>query len=377
MYFHYIYLYNFYIYIDLKCMYIYIYTYSLLITIYFLKVMNDQQGVFFPYAPMWYEGKPYGLSLLTLSPVNIVKPFTPSSWTFTLAKNIAIVGVLLLGNLLMIRLIRSENKIFRFVLNQSQKRQTKRLTEIKLFTWCLSLLLISYCFGSNLQCTLLLVSHEEYYPEFFLPDSVIALMTEVLMFIIFIGQYPLIYSKLSKYLNDTSNNHQQTSPRWRRVIRCHAISLGWVGPFYSIQLFGVAIVYLGILFINSPLETLTYTFWYIFLLAAIVVILHEVYLMLRHPKNCCICGNYATIFFCIALVFIYSGLSLYVIALLRRYRDVSPLFDSTKLMEYVISTLLVAGLGYFGKRKVKGWYEAGDNNEDERRKDEDVNMLPY
>ena len=341
--------------------------------------MNDQQGVFFSYVPMWYEGKPYGLSLYTLSPVNIEKPFAPSSWTFTLAKNIAIVGVLLLGNLLMIRFIRSENKIFSFVLNQSQKRQTKRLTEIKLFTWCLSLLLISYYFGSNLQCTLLLMSHEEYYPEIFLPDSVIALMIEILMFIIFIGQYPLIYRKIGKYLNDTSNNQQQISPRWRRVIRCHAVSLGWAGPLYSIQVIGVVIVYLGMKFIDSPLETITYTFWFILLLAAIVVILHEVYLMLRHPKNCCICSNYVTIFFCIALVFIYTGLSLYAIAILRRYRDISsvPLFDSTKLMEYVISTLLVAGLGYFGKRKMKDWYEAGNNNEDERREDEDVNMLPY
>ena len=339
--------------------------------------MNDQQGVFFRYAPMWYEGKPYGISLATLSPVNILK--VPSSWTFTLAKNIAIVGVLLLGNLLMIRLIRSENKIFIFVLNQSQKRKTKRLTEIKLFTWCLSLLLISYYFGSNLQCTLLLVSHEEYYPEFFLPDCVIALMIVVLMFIIFIGQYPLIYRKISIYLYDTSNNQQQISSRWRRVIRCHAVSLGWVGPLYGFQVFGVAIVYLGIFFIDSPLETVTFTFWFILLLAAIVVILHEVYLMLRHPKNCCICSNYATIFFCIAIMFIYTGFSLYVIALLRHYRDVSSvsLFDSTKLMEYVISTLLVAVLGYFGKRKVKDWYEAGDNNEDERREDEDVNMLPY
>ena len=343
---------------------------------YFLKIMNDQKGVFFQYAPKWYEGKPYGLSLYTLLPLNI-KHFIPPSWTCTLAKNIAIVGVLLLGNLLMIRLIRSENKIFIFVLNQSQKRKTKRLTEIKLFTWCLSLLLISYYFGSNLQCTLLLVSHEEYYPEFFLPDCVIALMIVVLMFIIFIGQYPLIYRIMGKYLNDTSNNQQQISQRWRRVIRCHAVSLGWAGPFYSIQVFGVVIVYFVIYFIDSPLETVTSTLWYIFLLAAIVVILHEVCLMLRHPENCCICSNYATIFFCIAIVFIYSGLSLYVIALLRRYRDVSPLFDGTKLMEYVISTLLVAGLGYFGKRKVKDWYEAGDNNEDERREGEDVNMLPY
>ena len=339
--------------------------------------MNDQQGIFFPYAPMWYEGKPYGLSLNTLLPVNIVKHFTPSRWTFTLAKNIVIVGVLLLGSLLMIRFIRSENKIFSFILNQSQKRQTKRLTEIKLFTWCASLILISYYFACNLKCTLLLVSHEEYYPEFFLPDCVIALMIVVLMFIIFIGQYPLIYRKMSKYLNDTSNNQQQISQRWRRVIRCHAVSLGWAGPLYSIQVIGVVIVYLGISFITSPLETVTSTLWCILLLAAIVVIFHEVYLMLRHPKNCCICSNYATIFFCIALVFIYTGLLLYAIALLRHYRDVSPLFDSTKLMEYVISTLLVAGLGYFGKKKVKDWYEAGDNNEDESREDEDVNMLPY
>ena len=334
--------------------------------------MNDPQGVFFRYAPMWYEGKPYGLSLDTFSPDGILKSFTPSSWTYTLAKNIAVVGVVILGNLLMIRLIRSENKIFIFVLNQSQKRQIKRF---KLFTWCLSLFYLSYYFASNLKCTLFLVSHEEYYPEFFLPDCVIALTIAVLIFIIFIGQYPLIYNKINKYLYDTSNyNQQQISPRWRRVIRCHAISLGWAGPLYSIQMFGVAIVYLVIFFLDSPLETVTYSFWYILLLAAIVVILHEVYLMLRHPKNCCICSNYATIFFCIAIVFIYTGLSLYVIALLRHYRDVSPLFDSTKLMEYVISTLLVAALGYFGKRKMKDWYEAG---EDKRREDEDVNMLPY
>ena len=281
--------------------------------------MNDQQGVFFPYTPMWYEGKPYGLSLATLSPSNIIKHFIPLSWTFPLARSIAIVGVLLLGNLLVIRLIRSENKNLIFVLNQSQKRQAKRLAEIKLFTWCL--------------------------------------MIEVLMFIIFIVQYPLIYRKINKYLNNTSNNQQQMSPRWRRVIRCHAISLGWAGPLYSIQVFGVIIVYLGTFFIISPFETVTFTVWCILLLAAIVVILHEVYLMLRHPKNCCICSNHATIFFCIAIMFIYTGLSLYVTSLLRRYKDVSsvPLFDGTKLMEYVISTLLVAGLGYFGKRKVKDW----------------------
>ena len=170
--------------------------------------MNDQQGVFFPYAPMWYEGKPYGISLATPSPSNIIKHFIPSSWTFPLARSIAIVGVLLLGNLLVIRLIRSENKNLIFVLNQSQKRQAKRLAEIKLFTWCLSLLLISYYFVGSLLCTLNLVSHEEYYPEFFLPDCMIALMIEVLMFIIFIVQYPLIYRKINKYLNDTSKNHQ-------------------------------------------------------------------------------------------------------------------------------------------------------------------------
>ena len=70
-------------------------------------------------------------------------------------------------------------------------------------------------------------------------------------------------------------------------------------------------------------------------------------------------------------------MSLYVTALLNHYKDVSPLFDSTKLMEYVLSTLLVAGLGYFGKKKMKDWYEAGDhdNNEDKRR--EDVGMLLY
>ena len=174
------------------------------------------------------------------------------------------------------------------------------------------------------------------------------------MLISFIGQYPLIYRKINKLLNGSSNNQQQIPPRWRRVIRCHAVSLGWAGPVYSIQVFGVVIVYLGIYFINSPLEAVTYSSNYILQLAAIVVILHEVYLMSRHPKNCCICSNHATIFFCIAVVSIFTGMSLYVTALLNHYKDVSPLFD-----------------------RMKDWYEVGDhdNNEDERR--EDVGMLSY
>ena len=337
--------------------------------------MNDSQGVFFQYEPLWYEGKPYGISLTTLTPL-FVADNIPSRWTFTLAKNIVILGIILLGNLLIIEVIRSENKILIFILKQSQKRQ-KRLTEVKLFTWCFSLLIICYYSWSNLQCTVFLMSHEEYYPDIFLPDCVIALIIEVFMFISFISQYPLIYGKINKLLNESSNNQQQIPPRWRRVIRCHAISLGWAGPVYSIQVFGVDIVYFGIVFIKQPLEAVTYSFCYILQLAAIVVILHEVYLMLRHPKNCCNFSNHATIFFCIAIVFIFTGMSLYVTALLNHYKDVSPLFDSTKLMEYVLSTLLVAALGYFGKKKMKDWYEAGDhdNNEDKRR--EDVGMLLY
>ena len=336
--------------------------------------MNDSQGVFFQYEPLWYEGKPYGISLTTLTPL-FEADNIPSRWTFTLAKNIVILGIILLGNLLVIQVIRSENKIFIFILKQSQKRQ-KRITKVKLFTWCFFLLIINYYSWSNLQCTVFLMSYEEYYPDIFLPDCVIALIIEVFMFISFIGQYPLIYGKINKLLNESFNNQQQIPPRWRRVIRCHAISLGWAGPVYSIQMFGVAIVYLGIWFIHQPLEVVTYSFCYILQLAAIVVIVHEVYLMLRHPKNCCICSNHATIFFCIAIVFIFTGMSLYVTALLNHYKDVSPLFDSTKLMEYAISTLLVAGLGYFGKKKMKDWYEAGDdNNEDKRR--EDVGMLLY
>ena len=266
--------------------------------------MNDSQGVFFQYEPLWYEGKPYGISLTTLTPLYISDNI-PSRWTFTLAKNIVILGIILLGNLLIIQVIRSENKILIFILKQSQKRQ-KRLTEVKLFSWCFLLLIICFYSWSNLQCIVTLMSHEEYFPDFFLPDCVIALIIEVFMLISFIGQYPLIYGKINKLLNESSNNQQQP-PRWRRVIRCHAISLGWAGPVYSIQVFGVAIVYLGILFINQPLEAVTYSFCYILQLAAIVVIVHEVYLMLRHPKNCCNFSNHATIYFCIAIVFILQA----------------------------------------------------------------------
>ena len=215
------------------------------------NVMNDSQGVFFGYVPMWYEGKPYGISLITLT----VSDNIPSRWTFTPAKNIGILSIILLGNLLVIQVIRSENKSLICILNQSQKRQKRLLTEVKHFSWCFSLALLIICYysWSNLQRTVILMSHEEYYLDIFLPDCVIALIIEVFMLTSFIGQYPLIYGKINKLLNESSNNQQQISPRWRRVIRCHAISLGWAGPVYSIQVFGVAIVYLGILFIYSPL----------------------------------------------------------------------------------------------------------------------------
>ena len=88
------------------------------------KVMNDSQGVFFQYEPLWYEGKPYGISLTTLTPL-FAADGIPSRWTFTLAKNIVILGIILLGNLLVIQVIRSENKILIFILNQSQKRQKR------------------------------------------------------------------------------------------------------------------------------------------------------------------------------------------------------------------------------------------------------------
>ena len=108
--------------------------------------MNDSQGVFFRYVPMWHEGKPYGISLTTLTPFHVTN--IPRIWTFTLAKNIVILGIILLGNLLIIQVIRSENKILIFILNQSQKRQKR--TEVKLFSWCFLLLLICYYSWSNL-----------------------------------------------------------------------------------------------------------------------------------------------------------------------------------------------------------------------------------
>ena len=33
------------------------------------KVMNDSHRVFFQYEPLWYEGKPYGISLTMLTPL--------------------------------------------------------------------------------------------------------------------------------------------------------------------------------------------------------------------------------------------------------------------------------------------------------------------
>ena len=84
--------------------------------------MNDSQGVFFRYEPMWH-----GISLITLTSLFLSNKIPPRCiWAFTLTKNIVIFGILLLGNLLMIQVIRSENKIIYFY-SESESKETKKI----------------------------------------------------------------------------------------------------------------------------------------------------------------------------------------------------------------------------------------------------------
>ena len=240
-------------------------------------------------------------------------------------------------------------------ISSSSKNTSKTFTQFKIFGWIFTLSLFGVYISCSVHAIHLLSTHEEYYPEYFLPESVLQLMFVLVMVIIFSCEYPLIYNTINTSRQSRcSYKHQRNhlKAKCRDLIFRHLSAVGWAGPIYCVQTFAVAMVYIGVYFFANPLEVFINTLGILIILCFSVIILHELYLMIRHPKKCCHCKNHVKILFCVAVVLVYAGLAECILLLLKHYKDLSPLFDITKVVQYLISTACVALLGYLGKQKL-------------------------
>ena len=100
----------------------------------------------------------------------------------------------------------------------SNKNTSKTFTQFKIFGWILSLSLFGMYIGVTVYAIHLLNTHEEYYPEYFLPESVLQLMLVLVMLIIFPCEYPLIYntintSRQSRFSYKHGRNHKVANCR--------------------------------------------------------------------------------------------------------------------------------------------------------------------
>ena len=98
--------------------------------------------------------------------------------------------------------------------------------------------------------------------------------------------------------------------------------------------------------------------------------------MLRHPRNCCICKNHVMILICFALLSISYGVTYGIGPILSYYNEHSPLLTGNKVTQYVISSVCIALLGYFGRKIVKGTIE-GMESQRINNMQEDVQMLSF
>ena len=227
---------------------------------------------------------------------------------------------------------------------------TKTLTQFKIFGWIVTLLPIGlYCYAS-VKTIHILSTHEEYYPEYFLPEAILGLASILVMILVFLCEYPLIYSVMTAVRSSSRQGSSNVQRKCKYLISRHLSAIGWAGSVYGIQTMTYLMVYIGVYLISTPFNTLIVTVGILFYTATIVIIVHELYLMLRHPRNCCCCRNHIKILFYVAVVFVYKGLSSCLFVLLTHYKDFGPLLDSTKL-EYLISSACIALIGYLGKQK--------------------------
>ena len=237
----------------------------------------------------------------------------------------------------------------------STKNNSKVFTQFKLFWWLTTLLSIGFHSGITMKSIHLLGTHEEYYPEYFLPESVLKLLSLLVMLIIFLCEYPYVYSIISTSRQSRFSYKDVRNlklAKFRDLISCHLSALGWAGMCYGIQMFALGMVYIVVSFFANPLDVFIGTMGAILIATISVIIIHELYQMIRHPKYCCHCKNHFKILFCVAVALFYFGLASCLFLLLKHYQDLSPLLDSTKLVQYLISSACIALLGYFGKNKI-------------------------
>ena len=302
---------------------------------------------------MWYKGHPYGLQFR--------RSYGHSRWGSVLWLLMLLYGMISICGILAIKVINKWGRKIGIIAS-STKNNSKLFTQFKIFGWIVTLSIIGIHSGTTIKTIHLLSTHEEYYPEYFLPESVIILGCVLIMAIIFLCEYPLIYSNMTTF----GQRRSIRSARCRHLTSRHISAAGWAGPVYGVQTLAVTLVYVGVQFFDKPLETLVIVISALFLTAVIIIFLHEIYLMLRHPKNCCYCANHTKILFLIAVTLSYLGFSQSLLILLICYRDLTPLLDSTKLIQYVISSAAVALFGYFVKQKLKQlWKDSeGDGRTD-------------
>ena len=321
---------------------------------------------------IWFSTIPkYIIQRLDDSVIHSANGIFPERWTSLFLSNLVVLGLVILGSVFTMKLfLECDEKLQMLIFGSSNKR----LTEFKITGWSIYILLMGIEFFLNIRSIHLLLSHEEYYPEYFLPDPVISLIVKLLMIVIHVCEYPVIYSRVHKCL---STDHQRLQPsKWKEVIRSHAIAIGWAGPLYFLQYAIVNAVNIVILFVNSPLYTLGYALHNLLLITIAVTILHELYLMLRHPRNCCICKNHVSILICFALLSISYGVTYGIGPILSYYNEHSPLLTGNKVTQYVIPSVCIALLGYFGRKIVKGTIE-GMESQRNNNMQEDVQMLSF
>ena len=235
------------------------------------------------------------------------------------------------------------------------KNNSKVFTQFKTMGWIVTLVFIVVYIGGTMNTIHLLSTHDEYYPEYFLPESVLGLILLVVMVIICLCEYPFIYgtvaintaTRLRRFSYTCGSNHKCSD-----LISRHLSAFGWAGPIYSIQIFAVTMVHSLVRFFADPLAYVIDSMGFLILVFFSVIVFHELYLMIRHPKNCCYCKNLIKILLCIAVVLSYYGLASSLLLLLKHYKDLSPLVDSTKLVQYLISSAFIGLLGYFGRKKI-------------------------
>ena len=278
-----------------------------------------------------------------------------SRWQAIIKTQALILGIMIASTILTMKAF---IKWGRKITVSRTKYKSNIYTQFKIVGWIITAYMGVHI-GRTVYTIHLLSKHEEYYPEYFLPESILQLMFVLVIGIIFlICEYPLIYSTINTNNSSRQSRFSYEHGRTHKVANCrdfifrHLSAVGWAGPIYGIQTFPLLFVSITVHFFANPLKTFINTMGILLVIVLSAIVLHELFLMIRHPKKCCHCKNHIKILFWVAVLLMYLGLASCLLLLLNHYKDLSPLLDSTKLVQYLISSACIALLGYLGKKKI-------------------------